>query len=294
MGYLFLGIALLAGATKGFCGKKTSNFVQDFYGASFANMIRMLMCIGIGFIIIVIGGDISYLKLSLSSLLIALLSGVGTAMFVVTWLLSVKKGAYMLVEVFLMLGVFIPMIGSLCFFEEKILINQWIGFIVLIIAVLFMISYNNSTVKKISASAYVTLFLCGLANGITNFSQKIFVKLEEGVPNSVFNFYTYVFASIVIFLFYVFSKPKDQKNSVGYKYIFIFIPIMAVCLFANSYFKTEAARYLSATQLYPLNQGLALVLSTIMATVFWKEKLKFKSVIGIFLSFVGLLIINML
>ena len=69
---------------------------------------------------------------------------------------------------------------------------------------------------------------------------------------------------------------------------------MALCLFANSYFKTLAAGYLNAVLLYPLNQGCALILSAIMSATLFQEKLTLKAVIGMVTAFAGLLIINLL
>jgi small multidrug resistance pump len=69
---------------------------------------------------------------------------------------------------------------------------------------------------------------------------------------------------------------------------------MAICLFVNSYFKTLAASSLSSVILYPLNQGMSLVLSSAMAAVVFKERLNLKAIIGIFAAFAGLLIINLM
>ena len=69
---------------------------------------------------------------------------------------------------------------------------------------------------------------------------------------------------------------------------------MAVCLFANSYFKTLAAGLLNISELYPLNQGAALILASVMSAVAFREKLTPKGILGILLSFVGLLFINLL
>ena len=69
---------------------------------------------------------------------------------------------------------------------------------------------------------------------------------------------------------------------------------MAVCLFLNSLFKTYAALYLDAAILYPLNMGAALMLSSLMAAVFFGEKLKWKSILAIALAFTALITINML
>lgn len=54
MGYLFLLIALFAGVTKGYCGKKTSGYTTGFRDAISANSIRMLLCTAIGFVLILI------------------------------------------------------------------------------------------------------------------------------------------------------------------------------------------------------------------------------------------------
>ena len=77
------------------------------------------------------------------------------------------------------------------------------------------------------------------------------------------------------------------------KKIFLYIFIMSVCLFANSYFKTLAAGYLNAVLMYPLSQGGALILSAIMSATLFKEKLTAKAIIGIFVAFAGLLVINL-
>ena len=94
MGYLFLALSLLCGATKGFCGKKTSGFVREYKDAMFANFIRMLFCIAIGFALLLFGGGLSALRVSPMVAWICLLSGFANASFVVLWLISVKNGRF--------------------------------------------------------------------------------------------------------------------------------------------------------------------------------------------------------
>lgn len=145
MGYLFLLTALLAGVTKGYCGKKTSGYTNSLRDATLANIIRMMLCILIGFILIFITGDLKNLIPSRDILLISLLSGASTAVFVVTWLISVKKGAYMMLDIFLMLGVLIPLIASNFFFNEVIKPSQWIG-----IAILLELSVSCALITTLS------------------------------------------------------------------------------------------------------------------------------------------------
>ena len=295
MGYIFLIIALFAGVTKGYCGKKISGHASSFRLSVLASTIRMLLCIVIGFIVILLEGNLSLLLPEGKVLLISALSGISTAVFVVTWLVSVRKSAYMLIDVFLMLGVLVPLMLDSVFFQGTIRPVQWIGLAILFIATFIMCSYNNSIKTKLTFSTFLLLVLCGVSNGITDFSQKLFIRLSPDFPASVFNLYTYIFASMTLVAAYLLLKKEDAgKQKDVFNRTFVYVAIMAVALFVNSYFKTRAAVTLSAILLYPLNQGCALILASIMAAVVFKEKLTAKAIVGILISFIGLFIINIL
>lgn len=296
MGYLFLTIALLSGTAKGFCGKKTSQQVQGYKDALFTNSIRMVLCIFIGFAMIVSKGDISVLKIDVKTMFITTWSGITTSGFVVLWLLAVRKGAYMMMDVFLTMGVLIPTVLSKIFFDEAIKLNQWCGMGILLVAAVIMCSYNNQIKEKLNVKSVIILILCGAANGLTDFSQKMFVKTTTG-DVAVFNFYTYVFSAIVLFTVYFIEtgkkRAKKRQNTNLLKKTGGYVAVMAVCLFAYSYFKTLAALYLPSVILYPLSQGAGLILSLFMSAIFFKEKLTVKCIVGIVIAFTGLLILNM-
>lgn len=296
MGYLFLALALAAGLTKGFCGKKTSSFVAEYKDAVFSNMIRMFLCIIIGFGFVIAQNGINSLVIDSKTLLISLMSGVFTSFFVVTWLLLVKRGAYMTLDVFLTIGIVIPLALCYVFYGEKVSPTQILGLGILLIAVCVMCSYNNSIKEKINFSTFGLLLLCGASNGLADFSQKLYIKEIASPEISVFNFYTYVFSFVVLIAVYLIVKCKDKQTATDskrlFKSIWGYILIMSLCLFLNSYFKTMAAVHLDSAQLYPINQGGALILSSFMAAVFFKERINIRSIIGIILTFIALVIIT--
>lgn len=300
MGYLFLTLALFAGVTKGYCGKKTSGYVEKTRDAFFINIIRMFLCTVTGIIVVLCSKHSSFLILGTKGLFICLLSGISTAFFVAFWLLAIRKSAYMLMDVFLLAGTLIPMLLSSTFFHESIKLHQWGGFLLLLIAVIIMCSYSSSIKEKFSFSAIILLILTGIMCGITSFSQKLFVNLCGETPASVFNLYTYIFSAVTLIIFYfIFSKMGENKDSgISFcsipKKMFIYIFIMAVCLFGNSFFNTKAAYYLDSAEMYPFEQGSSLVLSSLMSAIFFKEKLTLKAIIGIIITFIALLIINVL
>ena len=299
MGYLFLTLALAAGVTKGYCGKKTSFAVRTNSDSMIMNLLRMLICIVIGFALLVIQNDLGSLSANGALIGIAMLSGVSSATMVVSWLLSVRTGAYMMVEVSMLLGVIVPVALCRIFFGEEIGIWQIIGIAVLIVAVYVMTTYNTSVKGKISIGSLCLLLVCGISNGIADFSQKLFVKQISDGSITAFNFYTYVFAAAFLVIACVVFRAVDKRRGCEMrspmaviKPIWYFVLIMAVCLFANSLFKTQAALYLDAVQLYPLNQGSAVILSLLMSSIIFKEKINAKCIVGIVLSFVALLMIN--
>lgn len=295
MGYIFLLFAILSGVTKGYCGKKTSGYTTTFQSSVFANTIRMVLCTLIGFALIVISGDLALILPSFEMLLISAFSGITTAIFVVTWLISVKKSAYMMLDIFLMLGTLIPMLLSSAFFFERIKPIQWVGVAVLFLAVTVMCSYSNSIKGKITPYSLLLLIVCGVFYGLSDFSQKIFVKTITASSVSIFNFYTYIFASVVLIItLALVNKNNNTLKQNNFKKIFGYVLVMAICLFLNSYLKIFAAKQLDAVILYPLNQGGSMILSSIMTAVIFKEKLTLKAIIGIITAFLGLLIINFL
>ena len=300
MGYLFLTLALFAGMIKGFCGKKTSGFVEKTRDAFLINIIRMILCTVTGIIVVLCSKHASFLIPDTTGLLICILSGVSTAFFVAFWLLAIRKSAYMLMDVFLLAGTLIPMLLSNIFFNESILLHQWGGFLLLLIAVIIMCSYNSTIKEKLSIASLILLVLTGIMGGITNFSQKLFVNLCSTTPASVFNLYTYIFSAVTLIVFYIIFTKTDKEQGVGISFatipkkMFLYIVIMAVCLFANSFFNTKAAYFLDSAKMYPFEQGASLVLSSLMSAIFFKEKLTLKAVIGITLTFIALLIINVL
>lgn len=297
IGYVFAFAAIICGATKGFCGKKISGYTKAPRSAAFSNVIRMLLCIVIGFFFVLFDGGIGGLAVGSDLILISLLSGVSTAVFVITWLLAVRRGAYMLVDVFLTVGVIIPMVLSSIFYSDSFGVSEILGFLLLVTAAVILCGYSSSVKAKLGLADILLLAVAGAANGIVGFSQKMFVNSSSEAPASVYNFYTYIFAGAVLVGFFLLSKDKEGEE-VSYpkllKKIIGFVAIMAVCLFANSYFNTLAAEHLQASVLYPLTQGSGLILSTLMSAFFFGEKIKPRLILGVAITFAGLLIINFL
>lgn len=309
LGYVFIVAALLAGLFKGFCGKKTSGYVREIPDAMLFNGVRMLLCIVIGFVLVAVQGAIPGLAPTGSLMGVTVLSGVTNAVFVVSWLLAVRKNAYMMVDVSLMIGCIIPAIGSAIWFNEPISPKKMIGFALLLVAIVLMNAYNGKLNGKMSPLGVLLMVVAGVSEGLMSFAQQIYKHTvrSETVTEAVYNFYSYVFAAILLLTFYFVvsccnrkkasaapSPDKKEKNSLWR--VAPYILIMAICLFANSYFQTLATTVgaISSQVLYPVMKGAGLILSTAMAAVFFHERVTKWSLIGTAVAFAGLICINVL
>lgn len=292
MGYLFMSLALSAGLVKGFCGKKISGLVSTVKGTFYMNALRMLICVVVGFFVVMSSG-ISSLQVDLKTLIITLVSGISTAMFVVSWIFCVRRGAYVMIDVFLMLGGGLTIALCKLFFNENASINQLTGFVLLVIASYIMCSYSSNIKGGFSLSSFLLLVVCGAFNGLTDFSQKWFIYSQPTGNVGAFNFYTYLFAAAILLLsFAIANKTENAPNDGKPLKVCLVICLMAMCLFAYSYFKTMAAKYVPSAILYPLTSGASIVLSALMAAVFFKERITPKCVIGIIIAIAAIVIMN--
>lgn len=293
MGYIFLMISLLGGGVKVYCAKRVSLGINEMRESMIVNLLRMILCCIIGFFLTLLEtGTLAAFKVNGTFLVLSMLSGIFSTMFVILWLISVKNGAYAMVDAFVMAGTLIPMLGSSMVFGEKISYAQLIGFAAVVAGVAILCSYNNSLKGKLGFKSLVILLLVGISAGASDFIQKLFVNVCASESNAVFNFYTYLFSAFALVVAMTFRHTSLNVVKTKMKSVWGYILIMAVGLFVNSYFKVEAARFIDAAKLYPLSQGVGLSLGIFIAAVWFGEKIKFKTIAGLLIVFLGICTIN--
>ena len=317
MGYLFVLIALFAGATKGFLGKKISNRVVTERQSAFVNTVRMLMCIAISLITMIPEFVAGAVVLDGAALLWGTLTGITLSAFVVSWMLAVKHGAYTLVSVAQMFGTVITVILSLIVFRDPIELKQLIAIALLCCSVFVMISYNKGVKGKLSLTGIIILVICGLSSGLNDFCMKLFTTYSES-STSTLNLITYIISFIALLLFLFLGSPKKREETleescatstkeIGEKNeseekkenllallrsTFLPVLLMAICLFLNSYFRALSNHYIPPVQLFPIYQAGGLILSATMSAVFFKEKITPRCILGLVLAFVAIMLLR--
>ena len=290
MGYLSVLISLVAGATKGFIGKRISGKVQSVRDSVFVNLLRMSFCLLISLLLLPFDGKGGF-SLDGSALLFGCVAGIFLCIFTITWLLAVQNGAFMLISVAQMFGVVVTLLCSFAVFREKVSLLQLVGIALLVAAVLVMGSYSKSIKGSLSLKALILLVLCGLSSGLYDFSQKLFTFYSES-SISTLNLLTYGVSVVVLGGVMLFPRKQEEGGRVTLKSISLAILMMSVCLFLNSYFKALATKYLTATQIYPIYQAGGLILGALMSAAFFKERITPRCFLGLGLAFAAILFLR--
>ena len=290
LSWSMVALAVLAGATKGYCGKKTSGAAEHVHDAVYISAVRFGLCALLGGIIALVQNG-AWVFAEVDGVWLAFVSGLAQAVFTTTWLLAVRTGAYIMLDAFLTAGILIPTLLCRFLFNEAILPLQWLGFAILLCAVLLMCSYNNSIKQKLTLKSVGLLLICTASSGIMDFTQKVLNYQYPQTPVAAFQFYAYVFAMLILAVVVLFAKPAKEKPVSVKKFGWPLV-IMAICLFINTYCKQLAAAWIPAVAMYSVCQGGGLILSVLMAAVLFHEPLKKRSVIGVVLIFTGMLLIT--
>ncbi|MBR7117097.1 MAG: EamA family transporter [Clostridia bacterium] len=295
--YLYLALALFAGLAKGFIGKKTSGDMESFRDCTFINLLRMLFCALVGFIFVIADGAFSALALTPESFGIYTLSAVSVSAFCVCWMYAYKADAYVFLNIFTMLGSIITSLLGFFIYSEPITLGKWIGMGLLVVAVSIMSKYNKDIKGKISLKGIIILVVGCLGCSIGDFSQKVYMK-TSGESSAVFNFYTYIIAFVLLLILYAAlamrKKTPKLTLAVASKRNVLLYFLMSACLFLNAFFKTLAAGTLSSAEIYPVLQGANLILSGVMAQLFFGEKMNRKSLAGILTALAAVIIMSVL
>ena len=295
MGYLYLALALAGGVAKGLLGKRLSGKMASFRDCLFINAMRLLLCMLISFLAAALGGGLSALAVSGKTLGICGISGLGMGVFCVCWMYAYRTEAYILLNIFTMLGTVITCGLDYLFYKTPITPGQGMGITMILCAVVTVSRYNREIKGKMSGKAALILVLGCVGSAVADFTQRVYM-LEIGKSASVYNFYAYALGSGILLaalgVALLLRKKGITPVLLSRRYMLLYSAISA-CLFLNTVAKTLAAGTLSAAQIYPILQGANLIASILLGHLLFRERITGKSVAGMVCAFAGLMLIRM-
>lgn len=184
---------------------------------------------------------------------------------------------------FVKLGILLPMIISIIFWNEYPNALQFIAIVGSLLSIILVNLNNNKTTKVEWKISLILLFFVG---GTAEFTNKIFQKyfLLKYKP---------LFLIIVFFSAFLFSWSKFKKenlNFIGGELKFGII-IGFFNLF-SSFFLIESLNYLKTSIAFALFSSLSMSCILICSYFFFNESLKKKDITAVIITIISLFIIN--
>ncbi|MGO1370122.1 MAG: SMR family transporter [Senegalia sp. (in: firmicutes)] len=217
------------------------------------------------------------------AIVVGIIAGAFFFLSFVYYQISVRENNVGLAGTFGKLGILVPMSFSIIIWKEFPTSIQWIGIILSLISIIIVnVSFEKQNLKDIHMNLILLFFFGGLAE----FSNKIFQKYAISEYKSVFLFFVF-FIAFIISLMTTIKRKKIIKKIDLLTGILVGIPNLF-----SSFFLIMALNYIETSIVFPIYSAGSIVIITLVGTLFFKEKLKKKEIIAIFMTIIALILIN--
>lgn len=288
MGYLYLAISKFCAAAKMAAMKNCGDSKDPTTAAVKVNTVRSAIILIVSVIVFAASRSATT-----DGLWIAVLSGASNAINMLSWIVCATAVSLCVVETFVMIGsVVVPLaLSPLLYAGETVSVMQWVGAGLILAAVaLFCVGRG----AKFSRKGIVWLAVCALSSAGVNISSKLYAVRVGSEYAAFLNLVSFgiVFAFFAVTAAVMFivnrrkaaskdeeiadpseeeTKPRELFGLPAKTYLWI--AIAAVGMYATNYFMTLSSALLPSGVLYPLSYGGGFVITALMDTLIFKQKL---------------------
>jgi drug/metabolite transporter (DMT)-like permease len=308
MDILFYGALLLAQAgitAKQFAMKKCGQIASGPFNSVCINLMRSAICLVVSVIIWLMtdGGTTTAF-----GHFIIIISGIGTALNLFTWILSTRLVSLILIESVTMIGsLVLPLVlAPVLYNGDSVSLVQWIGCILIFVSVFLFVNKGNGEKKEGSVlKKIVVVAFCALGATVAALFKKYYTYhiSDKGLGSieyfTLMNFVTVLFFFVILFtVYYLLEKKRISgvegggKVELPYKKVFVYIMIAATALYVAELFSVYAAQLPSAIY-YPLSKGLAVLATFLLDVIVFKDKVTVKKIIGLCLVIIAIVLVNL-
>ncbi len=256
---------------------------------------------------------------NLPTLLCSLVSAILFSIDLFTSIQTMKGAPLTVCSIFGLGGLIVSCIGGIFLFNEPVSWLQGVGLATFLIGAYVHTQKGKKETKKISFYTYVLLFLRLFINGLVMIVQKYFSLNVVGGNVSTFSFLTFLLNFLIMLVcaivLYLKGKtkptvqteiavteqtvteeenPRPQKTILGLsKTLLVCGGLLAFALFVINFLVTELGKTVDSVILFPVSSAISIVMTAVIGWVVFKEKLNLKSIIGLIVALLGIIIIGL-
>lgn len=275
---IFLILAILCSSLISIIMRISSDKVKGKLSMLSANYAVCSLCGAIytGFDIMPVNNDIEKV------LGFGLINGV---LYLVSFLLlqlNTAKHGIVLSSIFMKLGLLVPIVLSVLFFNEIPSAIQIAGFIIAIISIILINLRNGSSIKNFGISLILLLLFGGCADAMS----KVYEYYGSESLTNQFLFFTFATSFILCLTLVILKKEKTEIKDV------IFGALIGIPNFFSSKFLISALTTIPAVVTYPTFSVATILLVTLVGVMAFKEKLTKIQWFALCLIIISLIFLN--
>lgn len=291
MGALYISIILMCRVVQHICGKNTSNSITGIscfiQYCSYSNILSAIL--GLLLILVVKNG----FNCNLSTFLISCFSGIMLAASSGFSLAAMKSGTVALTSLFGTAGILVPCIAGIFLFGQPMSWGQWGGIALFFVAAYLLIGSSAKIYSGFPLKTFLFLVGAMLSNGFTMLAQQMFTFYVPNGEVSVFSFLSFGVVGVLLLILACIRTKGEQK--VQYKLspkLLVLGAVSSVAVFIINQLATLSTSLVPPAILFGFINGGSTIIAAIVAAVCFREKLTLRTIFGIAIGVISLIIIK--
>ncbi len=188
-------------------------------------------------------------------------------------------------------GMIVPCVIGHFFWSEPIGFFAVIGILMTVLSALLLKDAPKGTSKFQLSGILIGVIIFASSGGVMVLQKLMGLYFSDQSVNA-YNFYSFIFAA---FLLSFLAKPKSAqpKGELGFKKMTLCAAGSAVSLCVISLVMTSLAGKVPSVLMFPLFNGLGIILVCIGSVFVFREKLTPKKLVGLGIGVLGLCLVNL-
>lgn len=228
---------------------------------------------------------------NITTIIFGLIMGLITTLFQAIYLNALKKGPISISGIIISLSILLPTVYGLIFLNESINAFKIIG-IVLIVISLILLNISKENDKKINYIYLILIFIAFLLSGTINIFQSVFNALNVANERNELIFFMYCSSFIFSLIFTFLYNPKQKLDYKFNKETIISPILIGIILAVQNILLMYLLTKFDASIYFPVTSALNVIFITLSGYLLFKDKIKTTQIIGIIISIVAVVIIN--
>lgn len=290
---VFLGIILLARVVQAIFDKRSSNEVQGLGMTAVYSAYKFSISALLGLVLLLpVLGQVQITPLAVG---ISLLSGLSLLVAGFCSIYAMKSGTVSLVSMFSTAGLLVPVLAGALWFDQPVRPLQIVGMALFFAAAWLLMRSSRAAYPAFSLKTVALLLGAMLSNGATMLAQQLYTRCVPQGSVALFSFVSFACVAVLgLPLALVLRRlPEERSRPLGLNRTLLLCgAALAAALFVINQLATTLTAALPPVVLFTVINGGATIISTLVAAILYGERLTVRSVAGVLLGILSMVIVK--